>query len=444
MEAYMWTPTTPIPSTSSTQGRKLVKWGLVVVVGGLVPLGSWMALAPISMAVVAPAFVKVDLNRRPVQHLEGGIVRRVLARDGQRVSAGQPILILGDVSVDADSNRIAYRVLAEKAALARLASEQQGMKQITFTPELMEAAREDPRIAHALENETSLFVAHSDSLDSEIALMLTQRQHVQEESVALRAQIGQVQRSLALQRKDLELNRKLQREGFLSAARVSQIDAAVADYASRLEERRAEMARLGQRLADIDLKIRSVRNTFTQGANDQLRASMTRLAEAEQEMRKTQDASSRQVVVAPTSGEIIDMKFTSPGAIIRPGDSIAEIVPADPHLILEARIPSAEINHLHPGQRTRIQFTALRYRGGAMVEGKVTYIPADRLIDRTNGESFYNVLVEVDAHAMQSFRELKLMAGMPATVYIEGSKQTALQYLTEPITAGMRKAAREL
>jgi epimerase transport system membrane fusion protein len=435
---------TSITSTSVTQGRTLVKWGLVIVIGGLVPMGAWMALAPMSMAVVAPAFVKVDLNRRPVQHLEGGIVRRVLVRDGQRVSAGQPILILGDVGVDADSNRLAYRVQVEKAVMARLTGEQQGVKQLAFPPELTEAAQQDARIARALDNETSLFVARTGSLDSEIALMLTQRRHVQEESVALRAQIGQVRRSLELQRKDLELNRKLQREGFLSPARVSQIDAAVSDYAARLEERRAEMARLGQRLADIDLKVRSVRNAFTQAANDQLQASMTRLAEAEQEMRKTQDAASRQAVLAPSSGEIIDLKFTSPGAIIRPGDSIAEIVPADPHLILEAHIPTGEINHLHMGQRTRIQFAALRYRGGAMVEGNVAYIPADRFVDRASGESFYNVLVEVDAQGLHSFRELKLMAGMPATVYIEGSKQTALQYLMEPITAGMRKAAREL
>ena len=69
-------------------------------------------------------FVKVDLERRPVQHAEGGTVREVLVRDGQRVAQGQPLLVLGDVSVDADMNRLTYRVAAERASVARLEAEQ--------------------------------------------------------------------------------------------------------------------------------------------------------------------------------------------------------------------------------------------------------------------------------------------------------------------------------
>ena len=100
---------------SQEHARRLGRIGLWIVVGAIVPIGAWMTLAPLSMAVVAPGFVKVDLNRRPVQHLEGGIVREVLVRDGQTVKAGDPILVLGDVSVDADRNRLSYRVIVERA-----------------------------------------------------------------------------------------------------------------------------------------------------------------------------------------------------------------------------------------------------------------------------------------------------------------------------------------
>jgi HlyD family secretion protein len=225
---------------------------------------------------------------------------------------------------------------------------------------------------------------------------------------------------------------------------VSQLEASVADYAARLEERRAELARVGQRMADIDLKIRSVRNAFAQAASDQFKMGVARLSEIEQEMRKTQDAATRQVVAAPASGEIIDLKFTSPGAVVRPGDSIAEIVPADARLMLEAHIRPEEINHVHLGQGTRIQFTALRYRGGAMVAGKVSYISADRFVDRASGQSFFNVLVEADAASLKSAGQLKLSAGMPAQVYIEGAPQTPLEYLMEPLASGIRKAGRQL
>ena len=92
--------------TSREHARVLTRIGSWIVLAALVPIAAWMCIAPLSMAVVAPGFVKVDLNRRPVQHLEGGIVREVLVRDGQHVSAGDPILVLGDVSVDADRNRL--------------------------------------------------------------------------------------------------------------------------------------------------------------------------------------------------------------------------------------------------------------------------------------------------------------------------------------------------
>src|SRR5690606_12102922 len=117
----------------------------------------WIGLAPLSMAVVAPGFVKVDLNRRPVQHLEGGIVRAVLVRDGQSVQAGDAVLMLGDVHVDADRNRLAYRINVERASVARLEAERIRAKTLAFPAELQEEARRDARVREALDKEVSLF-----------------------------------------------------------------------------------------------------------------------------------------------------------------------------------------------------------------------------------------------------------------------------------------------
>lgn len=189
------------------QGRRLGRAGIAIVLGALVPVGLWMSLAELSMAVVAPAFVKVDLNRRPVQHLEGGIVRAVLVRDGQRVKAGEPVLMLGDVGVDADRNRLAYRAMVERAGIARLDSEQVRGRRVLFPADVTEAAQRDERIRDALKKEEALFDARRDSLESEVALMKSQRQRIDDETVALRAQIEQVANSLDLQRRDLEVNR---------------------------------------------------------------------------------------------------------------------------------------------------------------------------------------------------------------------------------------------
>lgn len=427
-----------------SESRRLMRAGWWIVLGAVLPLGAWMALAPLSMAVVAPAFVKVDLNRRPVQHLEGGIVRSVLVRDGQRVAAGEAVLILGDVSVDAERNRLGYRAEVERAGIARLEAEERRATVLRFPGPLLAAARRDPRVHEALEKERSLFRARRDALVSETALLGAQAKRIEQEIAALREQIAQVHASLELQKSELELQRKLLKDGFISAARMVQLEAIVADYASKLEERRSELARAGQRRGDVELRAKTLDNEYAKSASDQLKVANTRLAEIEQELRKSEDAAARQVVTAPAAGEVIDLKFTSPGAVVRPGEPIADIVPGDARLLLEAHIRPEDIGNVRLEQPARIKFTAYKYRNLIMVQGKVSYVSADRLLDKANNVPYYSVMVTVDAESLRAAGELEVQAGMPAEVYIEGSTQTPFQYLAEPITSTIRKAGRQL
>jgi HlyD family secretion protein len=430
--------------SSGEDAQRLARTGWWIVLGAIAPIGAWISLAPLSMAVVAPAFVKVDLNRRPVQHLEGGIVRAVLVRDGQRVKLGDPVLMLGDVGVDADRNRLSYRVNVERAALARLEAEQTLARKLVFPQDLRLAAEEDVRVQHALLKETALFEARSHSLTSEVALMRRQRERVEEEISALRAQITQASSSLALQEKDLEANRGLLASGFISAVRLAQIESVVLDYGAKLQERRSELSRAEQRLVECDLKIKTIQNTYVQTASDQLKATAARLGEILQEQRKSDDAAARQVVTAPASGEVIDLRFTSPGAVVRPGEPIADIVPSDAKLIIEAHIRPEEVNHVQRDQNARIKFTAFKYRNTTMVTGKVVYISGDRLIDKANNMPYYTVMILADPDSLLAAADLQLQAGMPAEVYIEGTTQTPLQYLLEPLTSVLRKAGRQI
>jgi membrane fusion protein, type I secretion system len=428
--------------SSEQTARRLVRAGWFIVLGALLPIGAWMALAPLSMAIVAPGFVKVDLNRRPVQHREGGIVQRVAVRDGQRVRAGEPILVLGDVGVDADVNRLTYRVSVERAALARHEAEQARAAKLAFPEELVAAAARDQRVKEALDKETALFRARRDALASETALLRTQHERVRQEIAALEAQIAEANNSLDLQRKELEANRNLTRGGFISQTRLGQIEASVTDYSAKVEERRSELARAHQRLVDTELKSRSIQNQYVQGASDQVKATAARLGEIEQELRKNDDAAARQLVAAPADGEIIGLRVTSPGAVVRPGETIAEIVPEGAQLFVEARIRPEDISHVHVGQRVR--FTAYKHRGTLLVNGRVSYVSGDRLDDPATHVPYYAVLIAADPRSLEAAGDLKLQAGMPAEVYIQGASQTPLQYLAEPITSTFRKAARQL
>ncbi|CAN7687545.1 HlyD family type I secretion periplasmic adaptor subunit [Variovorax sp. LjRoot84] len=423
--------------------RRLTHWGMAVLVCGLLPAAAWMSFAPLSSAVVAQAYVKVDLNRRPVQHAEGGIVREVLVRDGQRVRQGEPLLVLGDVSVDADRNRLDHRVKTERASLARLDAEQTMARAITFPPDVIETAANDPRLAEQLTKERSLFDARRDALVGQVRLLRSQREKVAEEIVALRAQIAQASESMKFQKNDLETNRKLLKDGFISATRIAQLEGTVADYGVKIEERRAELARAEQRTVDADLRIRSLESDYRQHASDQLKVTAARLSEIEQERRKSLDASARQVITAPASGEIIDLKYSTPGSVIPPRETIADVVPDDTRLVTDARVRTEDIGRIHRGQAADIRFTAFTYRTTQLVRGKVVYVSADRLIDRATNAPYYSVLVEADPASLATAGELKLLAGMPAEIYVKGDERTPLQYLVEPVTQVLRRAVRE-
>ena len=434
----------PLAHASERQVRRLIAWGMWTVMLIVVPLGAWIGLAPLAMAVVAPAHVKVDLNRRPVQHLEGGIVRQVLVRDGQAVREGEPLLVIGDVGVDADRNRLGYRLAVERTTMERLDAEQRRASRLEFSAGLKEQARRDPRVQEAMAKEAALFAARQHSLNSELALMKQLRQRVQQEIAALEAQGGKAQESLELQRRELESNRDLVREGFVSQARINQLEASVADYTARLEERRSELARGHGRLIDADIKSNAIVNEYVRSASDQLKGAVARVSEIEQELRKSDDATTRQVVLAPAAGAVIDLKFTSPGAVVRPGETIAEVVPSNTALMIEAQIRPEEVNNVLVGQGARIKFTAFKYRNAAMVTGKVTYVSADRFTDKVTQQPYYSVSILADPESVGTAGDLKMQAGMPAEVYIDGGFQTALEYLVDPVVSTLRRAARQM
>lgn len=425
------------------EARNLARRAAAVLLLGVVPVAAWMALAPLSAAVVASSFVKVDLDRRVVQHAEGGTVREVMVRDGQQVAQGETLLVLGDVSVDADLNRLNYRVMAERASLARLEAEQLSARAVDFPADVVDAARADSRLAEQMTKERALFSARRDALVGQSVLLRQQQAKVAQEATALRAQIASATDSLKHQRAELETNRNLLKDGFISATRISQLEATVADYGVKLEEKRSELARAEQRLVDADLRIKGLEGDYRQQASDQLKVSSARLTEIEQEQRKTTDASSRQVIVAPVAGDVINLKFTTPGSMVSPREPIADIVPSNPRLVVEARIRTEDVARVHQGQAAEIRFTAFKYRTTRLVEGKVFYLAADRTVDRTTNQAYYVALIEADAASLAQAGDVKLQAGMPAEVFIKGEARTPLQYLAEPVTQVLRRAGRE-
>ena len=312
-----------------------------------------------------------------------------------------------------------------------------------FPADLLQAAQEDARLAEQLAKERALFRARRDSLQGQLVLLRAQRDKIAQEIVSLKAQIEQATRALSHQTFELDRNRQLLKEGFIADTRIAQLESGVADYGVKLEERRSELARAEQRVVDTELRIASLESEYRQQSSDQLKVALVRLQEIQQELRKSADASRRQVIVAPAAGEVMNLRFTSPGTVVSPREPVADIVPADPRLVVEAQIRPEDISRVRQGQGAHIRFSAFNSLTTPMVDGKVFYVSADRLVQRETQQPYYVVLVEADAASLKQAGQLTLQAGMPAEVFIQGEERTPLQYLVEPVTLVLQRAGRE-
>jgi HlyD family type I secretion membrane fusion protein len=422
---------------------RAVRFGLALIAVTFLGVGGWAALAPIAGAVIVPGAVKVDTNRRTVQHQEGGIVKEILVRDGDRVRAGQALIVLDDVRVDAALDQLRTQVDAERARGARLTAEQALADRISLPADLEARAARETRVAEIVRRERTLFDARRQTLREQIALLRRQQEQADEETAALRSQIAAESRGLALQREELAANRRLHKDGYVGEMRVNSIDRATADYEARVGERQAELAKARQKAAELTLRAKTLENQFRQAAADELKESTNKLFELEERLRPSRDAAERQRIVAPIDGEVVDLKVTSAGGVIGPRDPLLDIVPADGRLVVEGRIRIEDIDHLRMGAAADVRFTAFKSRTTPTVVGAVSYLGADRLVDRATNTPYYPVHIEVSPEALRAAGGIALKPGMPAEVFIRTASRTTLQYLFEPFTAFMHRAVRE-
>jgi HlyD family type I secretion membrane fusion protein len=422
--------------------RRAIRFGIGVIAVGVLASGVWAATAPLFGAVVAPGTVKVDLNRKTVQHQEGGLVKEVLVRDGQRVAAGEPLIILGDVAVDAGLDMLRVQLVSERARAARLEAERAMAPKLVYpTDVLMEAS--DPRIAEVLAKETSLYASRRAALDGQIALLRDQIKQAVEEVAALGDQVSAEADALRLQREELVANEALVQQGYVTKTRILALQRAVSEYEARHSEHRSEQAKSKQKITDLELRILAQRDTYTQNAANELKQSTSRIHELEQRVRPSQDAAKRQEIVAPVAGEVVELKFTARGMVIGPRDPILDIVPADPRLVIEARIRTEDVSYVKQGSEVDIRFTAFKYRTTPLVAGHVFYVSADRLVDRATNQPYYATLIEADPRSLRSAGDLPIQAGMPAEVFVRTEARTPLEYFLEPVTAYLRRGLRE-
>lgn len=422
--------------------RRLARTGIAVGLAAFLCVGAWAAMAPISGAIIAAGLVKVETNRKTVQHQEGGIVKEIRVRDGDRVTQGQPLIVLGDVKVEAALSLVRTQLDAELARNARLAAERELAQQVDFPTTLAQRA-DDPRVAELLRREQALFEVRRDALKSQVSLLRSQVAEARSEIAARIAQRNTEGRALDLQREEVEANRSLSAQGFVSRTRLLTLQRTEADYQARREENLAELARARQKIPELELRAVTLQDQYVAQAANEHKESTARLFDLQERLRPSEDAAARQVITAPVSGVVVDLKVSTAGAAIGPREALMDIVPENPSLLIEAHVRPEDINHVRPGTTADVRLTAFSQRLTPLVAGEIQYVSADRMTSPDGKTAYYVARVRVNAQSLRDAGNLQLQAGMPAEIFVKTAARTPLEYFVDPILGFLRRAARE-
>jgi len=424
------------------EARGLVRVGIAAIVVAAAALLAWALWAPLGGAVVANGIVKIDTNRKTVQHRDGGIVREILVREGDRVARGQPLLLLEDARVDAAFDLTRGQLDASRLRRSRLEAESAGAARWETPPELR-ARLGEARAADAAAREASLFAARRGALDAQLRLVREQLEALEVEVAAREHEHDALAAGLRSMGEELRLNQDLLAQNFVNRTRVMQLERNVADYEGRMRHDEAEAAVARQRIADLQLRGVSLRETYAQDAASELRDVGARVVELEEQSRAATDARERQVVRAPVAGRVLELRVTTPGGAIGPRDPLLDIVPDDDPLLVEARVGVDAIAELRVGAPTDVRLTAYRQRTTPLVAGRVTYVSPDALADRQTGAPYYLLHVELDRASLAQAGPVEVQPGMGAEVFVRTHERSAMEFLLEPLVNAARRSLRE-
>lgn len=397
----------------------------------------WSALFKVDVASHSTGEVIAAGQTKLVQHLEGGIVRKILVREGQVVRQGDPLAELERAATEADMNELEAQMAGLQIIILRLESQLAGKSKLEVPADL--ARRYPEQVQNARELLASQKSRLSGSIDAQ-QYKIAQRDA---ELSELRARRAQTVSRLQLLRQQIEINKQLLKEG-------------LANQYEHLNLLKEEQSLVGS-LSELDASLRRVvaaqkqesasLQTLASGDREQLQKdledSRKRFAEFQERFRKYTDSQQRTLIRSPINGVVMTLNVVTEGGIVPPGGTLMSLVPGNDALLIEARLPVGDVGLIHAGQEARIQLMSATARGFQPMSGKVVSVSPDSVIQE-NQEPYYRVRI---APEKLDFRngssKYMLVPGVMVSVSILTGERSVLRYLADPLVNGMGMAISE-
>jgi membrane fusion protein, protease secretion system len=426
-----------------TDTKPAIRFGFWVLIVGFGLFLLWAALAPLDEGVAAPATVSVETRRKTIQHMQGGVVKAVAAKEGAEVKQGDVLISLEDAAIRASYEAIRQNYLAQRAMESRLLAEIAGAPSVAFHEDLKGAG--DAVAQQHMTVQQQLFKSRRAAQGAELAAA---RQAV----TGLEKQIGGMQgmmetrrAQLSIQQRQLSNVQSLAEEGFAPRNQALQLEQAQAELRTNVADLQTNIVRAQNAIAETQLRIAQREQEYLKEVSAQL-ADVRREVQANQERLAAVTADlGRMQIRAPVSGQVLGLTVAGPGAVVQAGQRLMEVVPKGESLLLDSRIPPHVIDRVKVGDQVEVRFSAFANSPQLVVHGKIVSLAADAITEQVgnNVVSYYLARVELTPEGRKSLGDRNLQPGMTADVLVKTGERSLLTYLLHPLVKRVAAAMTE-
>jgi HlyD family secretion protein len=400
--------------------------------------GGWAAIAKIDRAVVAPASISVETNRKSVQHFEGGIVREILVKEGDHVNEGQILLSLEKTQAQANSDLVNNQLYSFLALEARLLAERDDKDEIAW-PSEFNVQKLDPVLSGLKADQLSQFKERRATLLGQIDIMQSKAGQLRKEIDGLEIEKTSTEKQVKYINEELVGLHRLLAKQLVPTNRVLTMERERTRLEGVIGKTISDKAKVEGAISEIGSQIAQLRQKQHEEIAAALLDVRQKISDYRQKSIVATDVLRRVSVTAPRAGTIQNMKVFTLGQVVRSGELLLEIVPENERLIVHAQFSPNDIDVVREGQRAEIRFTAFHSRTIPLMTGVLESISHDRLIDEASKQPYYLGIISIDRAEIPDEYRTRLRSGMPAEVILSAGERTVLDYLISPLKSSLAK-----
>lgn len=410
---------------------------LGLCVASVVLFAIWASTAELDIVSVATGEVAPSSNVQTVEHLEGGIVRQILVRDGDRVAPGEALVELEQTQSGADLQELKIRIRSLLAEVSRLRAELSGADKPTFPAALVKA---EPRLVKQAE---AMFETRRSRMQGQVNAQQDAIRQRELEIQEVQARRESARASLKLINEQITISENLLQKELTNRMLHLNLLKEAADLRGRIAESEKALPRLQAALGEARSNMETVRASFREEAQLALDESTREMEELTQRVRKFEDNLNRTTVRSPVDGIVKTMHVRTVGGVVRPGGRVAEIVPADDRLIIEAKLLPQDIGYVRTGQKAKVTLASADAAKFGDIVGEVDRVSPDTLLNE-DGVPFYQVRIVTDKSYFEDGKlRYDLFPGMQVVSSIQTGSRTVMEYILDPLIGRMSDALRE-